>query len=365
MRRETLILALERIRTDIVSTGIQDMLEEAFKAARTSSKEGSSLSFSVFQKAVIAYSQYGEPEKQILKIFGLPDIFEPNFWERVEQGQEASYLYEYVRNVNNVLHITPQIIDLISQDFVAEAKSNPSSLPEYLRGRELITIILAENFGEFSNTERVIFALQSITEFYEVHESLIGEGSDSLVLLACDSGSDKAFDLLGAAKVISSIKETIIFIWDRVVFHRHAQSRASLEVISQALPVLEQISKLSEAGSITPELAEQLRRKTMGACKKFVDSGIIIPEMSQQSTHTPRLLMAPERKLLMGPGDKNTEDRSKNNETDDRTRSVADVETDFPDVQSQIAELQRRVVAAEAAVTRSPVKGRARDKKTE
>jgi hypothetical protein len=117
-------------------------------------------------------------------------------------------------------------------------------------------------------------------------------------VIACDSGSDKSFDFLGAAKVIAGLKELILTMWDRVVYYREKKLDAKLDLIGKALPIIGKIEELKAAGSLEPEQAELIKQKVLGGVHKLLETGIVIPEISLRATYNPRQLMAPEPKLL-------------------------------------------------------------------
>jgi len=180
----------------------------------------------------------------------------------------------------------------------------------YREHQSLLTAIIAEDDSQFSNTTRIVYALESVNSFYEVWSELLKGEEIELVVVGCDSGSDKSFDFLGGAEIVNGVRETILQIWDRIVFYRHAKSMATIETIASTLPVYAQIAELENAGSISKEQAELLRRKTSGACEKFVEAGVMIPEMELEGTHSPRALMSPEPKLLGSPSNDQSDDNS-------------------------------------------------------
>lgn len=194
--------------------------------------------------------------------------------------------------------------------------------------------------------------MQAVRDLYYVHSQINGDGDDEPIFLACDSGSDKSFDILGAAQSIASLKETIIFIWNSIVFHRHSQARAKLDVLAQSLPLLAQISDLEQTGKVAPELAEQLRRKAVSACGKFVDAGAIIPELDREAAHSPRQLMAPERKMLAGPASV-SDYKFIDVENPALLNEQSDEEND-EDIKALLADIKRRLDAAESRSSKSP-----------
>ena len=122
-----------------------------------------------------------------------------------------------------------------------------------------------------------------------------------MILLACDSGSDKSFDFLGLAKLVEMVKEIILSLWDRVVFFREKQMGERIDLIAKSLPVIERIVEMEKLNHLAPEQAEILRRNIVSGVEKFIQAGAIIPEVESHSRYNPRQLMAPEPKLLAMP----------------------------------------------------------------
>ncbi|MEW8383370.1 MAG: hypothetical protein AB2704_16075, partial [Candidatus Thiodiazotropha taylori] len=174
-------------------------------------------------------------------------------------------------------------------------------IPEELKGKSLISVLVVEDKGQFSSPKRLTYALDAISNLYSVFAIIEGEGANDLIVLACDSGSDKSFDFLGLAKLTEQVKETIIAIWDRRVFYRQRHVSESLSLISESLPIIEKISELKESGKLEPEQAELLKRQAIAGATQFIEAGAIIPELEGVSSHSPKQLLKPEPKLLVSP----------------------------------------------------------------
>ena len=122
------------------------------------------------------------------------------------------------------------------------------------------------------------------------------EKDGRLAVVACDSGSDKTFDFLGAARVLECVKEIIVILWSNVVFFRENREGRRLELIEQSLPLLERLEKMKETD---PERAELLKRQVVESAIKFREAGVTIPEIEKHTVFNPRQLMRPEPKLLI------------------------------------------------------------------
>ena len=176
-------------------------------------------------------------------------------------------------------------------------------MDQTLRNRKhILNLVILEEADKYSNPKRVIETLEAVQLLYESVAILEGQRNDQqMILLACDSGSDKSFDLLGIAKLVEAVKEIILSLWDRVVFFREQKMGVRLELVASKLPIIEKISEMEKAGNLEREQAEILRRDIGLGAEKFINAGAIIPEIESHSHFNPRQLMSPEPKLLAMP----------------------------------------------------------------
>lgn len=300
MRREVITRATQRIIDDLVSSGVETMFEEASNRARQASKEDRDfVSFEVFQKYSIATSSYGEAEHAIAAIMGISPLFSAETWQRLSVNSDPAVIFELRRNVFFARNDLPKIVKLLEQEHVAAAKTG-ENLPVELRGKTGITFILPEEEHEYSSPARLIAALEAITNLYGVFCTLENQSEGDLIVLACDSGSDKSFDFLGVAKLMEEVRKLVVAIWDRRVFYRHMHASQCIALIAESLPVIAQIETLKQSRALEPEQAELLKRKTLLGATQFLESGIYIQDMVSQG-QSPRQLMRPEPKLLAAP----------------------------------------------------------------
>ena len=174
-------------------------------------------------------------------------------------------------------------------------------MPKAFKDKALLSVIVIEENNQFSSPARLIKALESISNLYSVIATIEDENENELIVLACDSGSDKSFDFLGLAKITEQVKDLIIAIWDRRVFYRQKLASENLSLVAESLPILEKINQLCLDGSLEREQAEMLKRQTILGATQFLEAGLTIPELEAVSSHNPRQLMKPEPKLLVSP----------------------------------------------------------------
>ena len=203
-----------------------------------------------------------------------------------------------------------RFINLLARDSDGDANHSADE--------EILSIRLIENEGSVSNIERLIEALSAINGLYKVCAELEGGDYAHLKVISCDSGSDKMLLLKGSVAVIQACKGVFISTWDRLVFHRENQTTHRLKNIADSLPILEKIHQLQQNNSISNENAELLRHNVIGYVTKIVECGIVIPEIEEHSSFNPRLLLAPEKKLIAAgaiidaPSNSTSADEAKN-----------------------------------------------------
>lgn len=303
MRRDVIVRVVQRLIDDLKSTGVDSMFEDATDKVRngTDKDERGFISFAVFQKYSVAIAGYGEAEHAIASILGLDPLFLPETWQRLSTKPDTASIFEMRRCIHFAKTDLPKIIRLFQQENVAAAKEDGGSLPPELRGKAAITFILPEEDHEYSSPARLISALEAVTHLYGVFCTLENHSESDLIVLACDSGSDKSFDFLGVAKLMEEVRKLVVAIWDRRVFYRHMHASQCIGLIAQSLPVIERIEALKQSRALEPEQAELLKRKTLLGATQFLESGIYIDDMAAEGRQSPRQLMRPEPKLLAAP----------------------------------------------------------------
>lgn len=259
-----------------------------------------------YQKYIKYYDKFGETEKKILDVFGMNGFESTSVWARIISGKmndNIDLIRPFVRGGRYIEDYLIKIVELLKQDNLeySHNKFDSTTVNTNIESKEIITVILPEASNTASHPERLIKILQSIDQFYKSMAIILENDQYDLSVVAIDSGSDKSFDFLGAAKVVSAVKELIIELWDRVVFYKEKKLHERIELISQSLPIIEKIKAMEESGALGKEQGELLRRDILSGTKNFLNAGAILPEFSYHANYEPRKLMTPEAKLLSMP----------------------------------------------------------------
>ncbi len=297
MRRIDIINSAKRVKAAILQSELMGVMD-------TKKDINANPYLNCFKKYISLTHDFREQEHQIIEIFGLEPLSNVEFWAQVigsskEENNRVSISRTF-RRVGYFLEHIDMFVDMLKQDNIDYTRNDEAYSSETTNesGQALLTVILPEDSTEQSQPRRLVDALNGINDLYDAFATINNENSNKIVVAAIDSGSDKSFDFLGAAKVVSSVKEFIIDLWDKVVFYRERKFAEKLKLVKDALPIIANLEKMKEQSSISPEQCELLKRKIFSGVEGFLAAGAMLPEFHEKSTYNPREIMATKRKLL-------------------------------------------------------------------
>jgi hypothetical protein len=296
MQRRDILIAVTELTTALESTGVLGIVRG--ESPRDKARDPTSTLRALRDYALLA-SRFSPAAKVLAAVFKLTILEEPEVWMQLLGGERSNMGMGLARAVGVVKNELPHIVELLQQE----------SVPDATRGAEraggtvldVMRITFVEEHGTFSTVARIIEGLSGCQEMYDGFQRLMGEQSVPLAIGAIDSGSDKSFDLFGAAALMKEFKELVISIWGLVVYHRENKLGKRLDLIAAALPILERVNSLEKAEKIGREEAQIIRNAFTDGAKKFVSAGVITDELLSHASYDPRALLSPEPKLLTGP----------------------------------------------------------------
>lgn len=253
-----------------------------------------------FSRYMQLYQSFGAVERSIIGILGLEVLHNMKFWAFILSADdprghgEALMVYQKVQFAQEHL---PKLLALLHRD-TDEPVVKKTDKKRDREPHAVLTAVVIED-KRLSSPLRLVNLLESIDGLYSACAVTMGEAGGDLAVVSCDSGSDKSFDFLGAAKVVECVKDVILSFWNKVVYFREDKTGKQLEVIANSLPILERIAELRDKGKLEPERAEILKRQVVASITKFAAAGVTIPEIAEFTVFNPRQLMMPEPKLLV------------------------------------------------------------------
>lgn len=254
-------------------------------------------------------------------LFQVQEFYSPDFWEKYidEYSKKESPSRGMMRpfftanNEINILRRTLLIYDnTIDKSEIQIFGSSSSDL-------DIFTVFLNEKEGEASTPERIARCMSGVESIYNVVAALSSD-STPIVLLRCDSGSDKSFDFLGAAALAEQFKEILFGIYDRIIPNRVRTDADAIQVISDALPVFERINSKLKAGKIEREQAELLNRQLSQGVTDLIRCGAIIEGMDDGGRNQAAHVMRADPPLLNAPPEEKRKTQKKPTNKSQRKR---------------------------------------------
>src|SRR5687767_3974417 len=145
--RDTLFNAVDRVVRDLRDTGVKAMFDDGARTLsrmRTSEdKDTSWVSYVVFHAFTLATGDYSDIERKIYEIFEIDHLLSPAYWQELDD-LEGSVIWNISTKIDFVCDNLPRVLSLLRQDFVQDVKSGIDPLPEFLEGKSILTVILAE-----------------------------------------------------------------------------------------------------------------------------------------------------------------------------------------------------------------------------
>jgi hypothetical protein len=299
VRRTEIINAIDRIVSAIEQTQIAPGVRILTIGSERTKPENLTRAVRAIHGFGVLAANFGEAERFILEALNLGTLLDSEEWAVLLFDEKIDHARMIGRALLYATEFLPRLKEIIEPEYRDKVVAQDAAIPKVLQGKTLLTVIAIEERDQFSGPQRLIEVLQSITLFYEALAILEDKSADDLIVLTCDSGSDKSFDFLGAAKLMEQLRELILSLWDRVVFFRERKAAERIELVAKSLPVIEQIARLRETGALMPEKAEIVTRKVLDGVEKFLRNGATIPEIRNASQYNSRSLLAPQTKLLM------------------------------------------------------------------
>ncbi|HLM69411.1 MAG TPA: hypothetical protein VK358_17860 [Longimicrobium sp.] len=304
MRKADLINGVEQVARALGESGLElPLVEVARLGYRDAPVPGELLTrlLGALRDYGLRANRYTRPARLLAGELGLSALEQADTWSLLIAAQDrAQQAFAFAERVRFATQYLPRVTGLLSHAGIPSVDAIRRGEGAQT-GADVMTVQVIESPRRFSTPTRLATLLESMDGLYNACAVLEGAQPGGLSVIACDSGSDKTFELMGAAPVIAAVRALLLSVWDRVVFYRELPAAQRYRHAAESLPVLERIREREAQGQMAPEQAELLRRRIVEGTGRFLVSGATIPELQERAYANPRTLMAPAPKLLAPP----------------------------------------------------------------
>lgn len=303
MRKADLVNAAEQVAGALTGSGVElPLVEVARLGYRREPVPGELLGrlLTALREYGIRASRFTRPTRALADTLGLTPLESADTWSLLIAAEKrAQEAFAYAERVRFATQYLPRVAGLLEQAGVPSVDA--ARRGESTTGAAMLTVQVIETPRRFSTPTRLATLLESLDLLYAACATLEGVEPNGLSVVACDSGGDKTFELMGAAPVIAQVRSLLLDVWDRVVFHRAVAVPQRYRLAAESLPVLERVKEQARDGRISPEQAELLRRRIVEGTGRFLAAGATLPDLQERAYANPRTLLAPAPRLLAPP----------------------------------------------------------------
>ena len=307
MLRSDIVRGLGLFLAAVETSKVLPVVEQVYRDLTRQSGETRTVEvLESYQKFLLAYNtQFTDAARQLMKTLDVGEFADSEWWSVLimasgggKQINDASGVVgRPLFRLRFVVDYLPQVIGMMKLETDGHAEGAHAGEGAHDAG--MLVVLLTEDEGKHSSPARAIASMEAVMTLYQAFTEIENKPASDLVLASCDAGGDKMFEYHGRPDMIEKVRSLMLDIWKNAIYFRERKFSDRLDLISKALPVLEDISALEESGKFEKERAELLRRKILSGAAKFIESGSSIPEMSGLSTYNPRQVLAPKEALRL------------------------------------------------------------------
>lgn len=314
MRREELLIAFNRITSDIEKTGISNLVNDVLTSfhdpthgpINMKSDNESINILKIHFGWQTAYNAYGTVETEVFKALDLEELNNYEIWgilmgfstqirsenQDISDSEHFGHILGLDQKLRQLRQVIKPITALLDRKSKLGSESEDGVLPSYLSVR------LIEDEGEFTTAIRVVQVVESIQKIYDAFQKFENTSDSPLSVAYLDSGSDKSFDFTGATSIINFIKEFLLDIYDRYSQHKKVQAENFIDIAKGSIEIFDQINVRVKEGKLPQDAAKIIEIGLIEGMQSFLSVGAITSEIEQSEITSPRMIMKQEVKLL-------------------------------------------------------------------
>ena len=209
------------------------------------------------------YSQFGEPERALLRALKLTALVDATWWAKLVTAASRSNVPDDV--ASELTGIVARL-QFVSDGFPAIAGMLEESRADADADSNGLVLMLGGTDQDPVSLERVAGAIQGVHELWTVAQDLTGEPG-ALQLLATDPGLTTALYFDGAADPLVELRALLISVWSNAARLPGVPAEQQAALIPDMLPVMERIGRGDGATRIRGMIESGARRLLEANCK--------------------------------------------------------------------------------------------------
>jgi hypothetical protein len=194
MLRSEIIRAVSNLQDVLKRTSVEELIMVATGLHPATTDRPQANLMDLYRSWVLASNEFGDTEKEILKIVRLHLLLDADFWssillgrtgERPQPAQTPRSNVTVRRTLERISVLSgelPQIVQLLRRDSDPIIATDKEETEDAVKiPSRIITILLKEEANKMSSPRRVVDAIESISIIYSVFAEIDGVSGNDLV----------------------------------------------------------------------------------------------------------------------------------------------------------------------------------------
>ncbi|MFT0879758.1 hypothetical protein VRZ08_24560 [Rhodopseudomonas sp. G2_2311] len=300
MRRDEIIAALRNVRHALEEAKIANTI---FFFMRSGPKEGAAArAFQAYAHFMTSYSSFGPAERKIMDAMKVTPITSAEFWQRLVEKKEGPQDISATRfGAMLITDYFPSLESLFERNSDAQVfvSANQHGLDEKIVSARLRFFVREPDVPTLS-LKHFVATLKAVESLYDALLRTYNLSSEeSLIVGSLDSGSDKEFDVIGLAKGIKVVSETLLECWQRISNAKALKTSMNIKVACDSIDALQKLKAAQDNDSLSAEEAETLRRTILSSVETLFENGVYTEAMETQVAIIPSSLPVERKKLIV------------------------------------------------------------------
>lgn len=284
MQREDVSEGVSQLADAIIASGIIPLLARLRKVVWDDRPAPATL-LACYAAFAAGAAGFGRAERTIMRELDILRVNDVAWWARmvlaVADPEPPETTFAEIATLCTKLRFVADTLPNLLPNLAAETP-HP--------GTGTVRIVLLAKDNQPFHPLRLTCAIEAVCILWSAVCELENH-REPLAIIACEPGPDMAVTFRGPDQLVTSLKQLLMHVWERIVVSHNASLEERIAAIPRTLPVMERISDTNPA-------AVALRRQIERGVRMFLEAGACMPEMDDPARFTPARLLHVKANLL-------------------------------------------------------------------